>query len=308
MASADLSMGGLDYVTFAWDHRIYRYIFLSGLGILVYDHILSFGSEFNLMWGRKLRPTTCWFFAVRYISLGCSGAIMVFYFGNLSPEVCSKMERVLEVLLMVQEGLVEVTLTLRVYAMYGFNLWVAVPMGIAGAIATALGAWTIIQYGDPQMMTAPGMSGCHTAIPHSTAIILAGAWEAQLLLDTLVFGLTLYRAHADKAVMSLVPGSLIERMMRDGAMYFGIIVLANLANVLTLYFGDIMIAGILSWWTTSLSVTLISRLILNLQRAAVGNAASVDFTTELEEIHFVDQDQAPGPRPVDDLGSLFEDV
>lgn len=39
----------------------------------------------------------------------------------------------------------------------------------------------------------------------------------RLLLDTLVFGLTLYRAHADKAVMSLVPGSLIERMMRDGA-------------------------------------------------------------------------------------------
>jgi hypothetical protein len=32
-----------------------------------------------------------------------------------------------------------------------------------------------------------------------------------------VFGLTLYKAHADRAVMSLVPGSLVERMMRDGA-------------------------------------------------------------------------------------------
>jgi hypothetical protein len=71
---------------------------------------------------------------------------------------------------MVQEGLVEgrfrslehlmnkthsscllpVTLTLRVYAMYGFNLWVAVPMGIAGAIATALGA-----VGSPLLLCFP---------------------------------------------------------------------------------------------------------------------------------------------------------
>ncbi|KAJ7812703.1 hypothetical protein B0H14DRAFT_2856074 [Mycena olivaceomarginata] len=159
------------------------------------------------------------------------------------------------------------------------------------------------------MMSAPGMTGCHTAIPRSTALRLAGVWEAQLLLDLLVFGLTLYKAHADRAVMSLVPGSLVERMMRDGAMYFGIIVLANLADVLTLYLGDIMIAGILSWWTTSLSVTLISRLILNLQRAGGGNSAAMtnNDSTELESIHFVEQNRRP-VRPVDDLASLFEDV
>ncbi|KAJ7657255.1 hypothetical protein DFH06DRAFT_1197785 [Mycena polygramma] len=305
------SMGGLDYETFVWDHRIYRYMFLSGFVILVYDHLLSFGSEVKLMWCRKLRPSIIWFFALRYISLGCSCAIFAFYFGNLSMESCSKMEKVLEALLMLQESLVETTLALRVFAMYGFKLWVAIPMGLAANLAAALGIWTIVKYGNPRMLSAPGMNGCHTAIPRSTALRLAGAWEAQLLLDTLVFGLTLYRAHADRAVMTMVPGSLIERMMRDGAMYFGIIVLASLANVVTLYLGDIMIAGILSWWTTSLSVTLISRLILNVHRTGVGNAQTAEFdTTEIEGIHFVDD--APRARPqlrsVDDMGSLFDDV
>ncbi|KAJ7602908.1 hypothetical protein DFH06DRAFT_1257938 [Mycena polygramma] len=310
------SMGGLDYETFVWDHRIYRSMFLSGFVILVYDHLLSLGSEVKLMWRRKLRPSTIWFFGLRYISLGCSCAIFAFYFGDLSMEAtttdiflcsCSKMEKVLEALLMLQESLVETTLALRVFAMYGFKLWVAVPMGLAANLAAALGIWTIVKYGNPRMLSAPGMNGCHTAIPRSTCvrllIRLAGAWEAQLLLDTLVFGLTLYRAHADRAVITMVPGSLIERMMRDG----DIIVLANLANVVTLY---IMIAGILSWWTTSLSVTLISRLILNVHRAGVGNAltqTSAEFdTTEMEGIHFVDD--VPRARPQDEGGSLFEDV
>ncbi|KAJ7675607.1 hypothetical protein DFH06DRAFT_1169979 [Mycena polygramma] len=205
---------------------------------------------------------------------------------------CSKMEKVLEALLMLQESLVETTLALRVFAMYGFKLWVAVPMGLAANLAAALGIWTIVKYGNPRMLTAPGMNGCHTAIPRPT-----------LLLDMLVFGMTLYRAHADRAVITMVPGSLIERMMRDGA----IIVLANLANVVTLY---IMIAGILSWWTTSLSVTLISRLILNVHRAGVGNAltqTSAEFdTTEMEGIHFVDN--VPRVRHRGEGGSLFENV
>ncbi|KAJ6566397.1 hypothetical protein B0H19DRAFT_1373989 [Mycena capillaripes] len=45
-------------------------------------------------------------------------------------------------------------------------------------------------------------------------------------------------AHANQTLITLIQGSLVEIMMRDGAMYFGIIVLANLANVGTLYPGD----------------------------------------------------------------------
>ncbi|KAJ7660468.1 hypothetical protein B0H17DRAFT_1212590 [Mycena rosella] len=315
-------MGGLDAETFAWDHRIYRYIFLSGLTVLFYDHLLTLGTEIPTIWLSKLRPSTVWFLGVRYLALVASAAICVFYFGNLSPEVfhhppsfgvltlhppsCSTMERGLEGLLLTQEALVEFTLTLRVFAMYGLNLWISTSMGLVGGVAGGLGLWTVIKYGHPQMLSMPGLTGCHTAIPRDTALRSAYAWLAQFSLDLIVFGLTVYCAYRDRSAIRYVPGSLVERMARDGAMYFGIIVLANLANVLTLFLGDIIIAGILSWWTTSLSVTLICRLMLNLQRAGVGAQRENFESTELTGIHFVEPN-APAQRAQDDgLDSLAD--
>ncbi|KAJ7759629.1 hypothetical protein B0H16DRAFT_1533963 [Mycena metata] len=327
-SSSEIDLAGLDYATFVYDHRIYRGVFLSGLVILVYDHILTLGSEIKFVWRKKLYFGTCWFLAVRYISLACSLTITVFYFGHLSTKVgysthylglifmhstthsCSKIQRLLEALLMLQQAFVEMTLGLRVLAMYGLNPWVGLPMGILGAVAAGLGLWTMIEYGAPQMLTVPGLPGCHTVIPKSTGLLLAAAWEAQVVLDTLVFGLTMYRAYMDRSTVSMISGSLIRHMMRDGAMYFGIIVLANVADVLTIYLGDEIISGILSWWTTSLSVTLISRLNLNLQRAGIGNSGTTDdqMTTELDAIHFVTPNAPPVRRDEDDLGSIFDDV
>ncbi|KAF7333139.1 hypothetical protein MVEN_02379400 [Mycena venus] len=149
------------------------------------------------------------------------------------------------------------------------------------------------------MLTAPALNltGCNTALPRATALREARSWEVQLLTDTLIFGLIAYRAYADHKIMKLVESSLIKRMMKDGAMYFGIIVLANLANVLTLYFGDILTAGSLTWWTTSLSVTLIARLGLNLQRAGAPPPTRTEDldSTELDGIHFKDP---PPPQPL----------
>ncbi|KAJ7104367.1 hypothetical protein B0H15DRAFT_1016719 [Mycena belliarum] len=300
------STGGLDPASFAWDHQVYRHIFLSGLVILLYDHLLTLETEIQTIWLSKPQPLKIWFLGVRYIPLLSSAAILVFYFGNLNPEryQCATMEQALEGLLLTQESLVEITLTLRVVAMYGWNLRIMAAMGIFGGIAAALGLWTVVEYGHPQMLIMPGLSGCHTAIPRATALRSAGGWLAQFLLDIIVFGLTAYRAYQDRSTIQFIPGSLIERMARDGAMYFRIIVLANLANILTLFLGDIMIAGILSWWTTSLSVVLICRLMLNLQRAGAGVQTEENFeSTELPEIHFVGQNLAP-PRTDDGLGSL----
>ncbi|KAJ7215993.1 hypothetical protein GGX14DRAFT_696425 [Mycena pura] len=290
------SMGGLDYATFAWDHRITRYMFLCGFVILIYDHTLTLSSEVELIWQRRLRrPSAIWFLAVRYISLACSCVMFVFHLGNLSPEGCSRMERVLEWLMFLQESLVDITLGLRVLAMYGFDPRVLVPILVITAVSVGLGLWTFFKFGDPGMLTATALNltGCDTALPRATSLREARSWEVQLLTDTLIFGLTAYRAYADHKVMKLVEGSLIKRMMKDGAMYFGIIVLANLANVFILYFGDILTAGILAWWTTSLSVALIARLGLNLQRAGAPPPTRMEDldSTELDAIRFKD----PGP-------------
>ncbi|KAJ6597766.1 hypothetical protein DFH09DRAFT_1132583 [Mycena vulgaris] len=269
MAELD-SMSGLDYATFAWDYRRSRYMFLCGFVILIYDYALTLGPEVELIWQRRLRrPSALWL----YISLACSCVM------------CSRMEPVLEGLMFLQESLVDTTLGLRVLAMYGFDPRVLVPMLILSAISIALGlVLDVYQVGDPKMLTSPAfnLTGCNTALPRAT-----------LLTDTLIFGLTAYRAYADHEIMKLVEGSLIKWMMKDVCLEAErltctrIIVLANLANVFTLY--------ILAWWTTSLSVALISRLGLNLQRAGACDGYW----------HFT---VAPPPTRTEDLDSTELDV
>ncbi|KAJ7759635.1 hypothetical protein B0H16DRAFT_1533980 [Mycena metata] len=292
-SSEEVNLGGLEYATFAFDHRIYRELFLSGFVILVYDHILTLDFEVKFIWNKKFHFGTYWFLAIRYISLACNLTITFFYFGILSVETCSKMERVLEAFQTLQIFFVDTTFALRVMAMtrvhaiYGLSPWVGLPVGILNTVTAGLGLWTMIEYGAPQMLAAPGMSGCHTSIPRSTANRFAGVWESQVALDTLVFGLTLYRAYADRSTASVIPRPLIQCMMLDGTMYFGIIVFAHVADVFTIYFGDEIISGILSWWTTSLSITLICRLNLNLQlHAGSRNSCTLSdyVAAELEKI------------------------
>ncbi|KAF5352932.1 hypothetical protein D9758_007936 [Tetrapyrgos nigripes] len=61
---------------------------------------------------------------------------------------------------------------------------------------------------------------------------------------------------------------LLEMVLRDGAIYFAVMALANLANIFTFYFAGPFTRGSLSTFSTAISVTLISRLTLNLRANA----------------------------------------
>ncbi|KAJ6489952.1 hypothetical protein C8R45DRAFT_992211, partial [Mycena sanguinolenta] len=263
-------LAGLDYTTFARDHWIARCFFLAGLAILIYDYFLTFGAEVKYIWSSKLRPGTCWFLAIRYLGLGANITICAYYFVDLDHEQCIEMQRAWMALLVLMELLIEVTLTLRVFAMYGLNKWILASLLSANAIIAIVGLFAIIEYGkNPDLLPEPGLSGCDAAYATLTLTARpAAAWEAIVACDILVFALTARQAFIYWKTVPLYTGSLMERMATDGTMYFGIIVLANLANVLTLYLGDALLAGILSCFSTNLSLTLISRLMLNLREAA----------------------------------------
>ncbi|KAK7457757.1 hypothetical protein VKT23_010096 [Stygiomarasmius scandens] len=57
-------------------------------------------------------------------------------------------------------------------------------------------------------------------------------------------------------------------MFRDGAIYYGVMVLVNLANMITYYTMGSNMKGGLSTFASSISVTMMSRLMLNLHKTA----------------------------------------
>ncbi|KAG1889222.1 hypothetical protein F4604DRAFT_829708 [Suillus subluteus] len=68
--------------------------------------------------------------------------------------------------------------------------------------------------------------------------------------------------------------NIFDVMFRDGAMYFGVMTLLNIPNILTYYYGSDITRGSLSTFTSCISVTLISRLMLNLHKSFDGDIFS----------------------------------
>ncbi|KAJ6523936.1 hypothetical protein DFH09DRAFT_189236 [Mycena vulgaris] len=108
---------------------------------------------------------------------------------------------------------------------------------------------------------------------------MAIAWATQLAVDILLLGFTLYNGYVRSCTGILPRRSLLRVLVRDGAMYFLIICLAILSNILMYHFGDIITARSLSSFTVSLSVTMTCRLMLNLHAAAAATLDISDFTT-----------------------------
>ncbi|KAJ7900854.1 hypothetical protein B0H13DRAFT_2336368 [Mycena leptocephala] len=267
----------LDYATFTSDYRIYRYVFLAGLVIVIYDHLLTFSTEVKYIWLTKLRRSTCWFLAARYV--GLIGNVTVL--NQVRFYVLSKrMLTVWEILIISQEGLIETTLSIRVFAMYGRNIWVLVPLLALVCISVTLAVVGAVKLDGPaQNLAAPGLNGCNTPYPRSTADHLAKAWIGILACDVLVFALTVRQAYMQRHTSQPYAGSLIQRMLKDGSMYFGVIVLATIANISTFYLGDILLSGFLSWFTSSLSLTLLCRLMLNLHEAGDERIDTLELNT-----------------------------
>ncbi|KAJ7898966.1 hypothetical protein B0H13DRAFT_2337254 [Mycena leptocephala] len=189
-----------------------------------------------------------------------------------------------EILIITQEPFIEATLSIRVYAMYSRNIWVLILLLALACIIMPLAVVGIVKAGPAQNLAAPGLDGCNTPYPRPMADRLAQTVQFRLVCDVLVFMLTVRQAYVQGHASRLYAGSLIQRMLHDGSMYFGVIVLATIANIVTFY---ILLSGFLSWFTSSLSLTLLCRLMLNLHEAAAARVDTVELNTlDLMSIRF----------------------
>jgi len=77
--------------------------------------------------------------------------------------------------------------------------------------------------------------------------------------------------------------SMFAIILRDGSIYFGIVAFANLVNISTFYYPEPFLRGALCTFASGVSVTMVSRLVLNLHRIAdTGLYTSHIITCQLE--------------------------
>ncbi|CDO75761.1 hypothetical protein BN946_scf184921.g37 [Trametes cinnabarina] len=173
-------------------------------------------------------------------------------------------------------------LFLRTYALYGRAKRVLVLVVGVGAALLGISCWSIV--GQHQGIELRG--GCHLEADRMTAIRLAVSWEALFVFDLMIFTLTVCKTFRERYRHRVTLGhhDIISLILRDGALYFAVMASVNFANTLTFY---PLLRGCLSTFASSVSVTMMSRLMLNLHGSALGRGpvdSSSGFPTASENI------------------------
>ncbi|KAF9479858.1 hypothetical protein BDN70DRAFT_878276, partial [Pholiota conissans] len=231
-----LTMSLLDYdgLTTARDIQVHDYLHVLAVSCLFYDHAITFGQEIDYIWKRPKNRSSYWFFANRYLASVGNIAVTVLGFTSLSIQSCKRYSTFRQALLIGNQVVVCILLTLRIYALYGCSLRILAYLIGSGVVLLIASLWAL--FGQKSAPSGGG-SGCHVALSSGSAKRLAGTWEALFIYDSIIFSLTIlktWKARRDHNITGIsIP--LISLMLRDGAVYFAVMALCNLANILTFY-------------------------------------------------------------------------
>ncbi|KAF9446754.1 hypothetical protein P691DRAFT_707960 [Macrolepiota fuliginosa MF-IS2] len=248
------------------------YASLPAYTILYYDYLLTLGDEIRLFWSEKLTVTIVIFYLNRYIALlGHIPIIFGRYLLSLSSDrtqVCSNLLKYHQYLAGIVQIIAGFALACRVYALYGRKWRVLYPIGAIGLAVIGIGLWAL--HGMAPLPTNPREqatpTGCLLPLAKNDASHYAGAWSGMLIFDTIVFTMTIYKSisrwrntefHQDT--------TLLHILLRDGSIYFGVMVILTLSVIISFYVSPDYDRGITASLTNVLSSVMISRLTLNLR-------------------------------------------
>ncbi|KAI9065135.1 hypothetical protein FKP32DRAFT_1568491, partial [Trametes sanguinea] len=254
------------------------------VAILYYDYLLTLFDEIDYFWkSANVSLVSVLFVIIRYVGLLAPIPVAIEYLADL-PEIvrdlCRRLETYHQAYAIASQAIVAILLVIRTYALYERNkriLALLIVTHVGGGIFCLI---SIVTNMSPVKTSIPmpfSFRGCNLGLTDKQGIHLALAWGAMLWFDTTIFVLTLLRA---LRMRRHLPGGLLEIMFRDGTVYYGIMVAANVSNTITFLVGHphsgSPMKGLDTTLTNVLSTTLTSRLILNLRDPRLQRPRHID--------------------------------
>ncbi|KAJ6628519.1 hypothetical protein B0H10DRAFT_1990255 [Mycena sp. CBHHK59/15] len=250
------------------------YFNLVSFTLLFYDYFLTLEWEIERYWGTKFTWPTALFFANRYGTIAGNVPVVIQYFWSTrsTPDkirICAHLESYHQYFIIITQLMVGVMLILRTYALYQRDKRVLALMVVVGTTGVAIGVWSVFTSKAGGADTnLPLYIGCAFAISHAEGMSLAIAWASVVVFDSMIFLLTVYRAMARRRTNSF---DLLTVLLRDGSIYFGVMMMSNLSNILTFLLGGPYTRGIATTFTNIVASILINRLMLNLRDPALSH-------------------------------------
>lgn len=269
----------LDAESFIYAVRFDHSITLGALALLYYDYALTINDELEYYWSPpSLSLSFALFVLNRYV--GLLGSIPVFfeYTMAFAEQRCDHIQFYHQIYSIVSQSIVAVLLILRTYALYNCSkrvLATLIVLETAGIIQGLVAILTSSSSSTSEMHIRLMVQGCDLSLSFDEGLHQGLAWSALLWFDTVIFILTFHKALKVRHEMS---GGLLAVMLRDGAIYYAVLIVVNALNVVSFITprSTTALRGSASTLTNVLSVTLASRLMLNLRDPSVRIRSRVD--------------------------------
>ncbi|KAJ4466831.1 hypothetical protein C8J55DRAFT_526464 [Lentinula edodes] len=247
---------------------------LVSLTLLYYDYFLTIEGEVNLFWTyRSLTWAPVMFYLTRYFSILGSIPIMLGHFSLGHVKLCLSFQTYHQYYSLALQMFIGVLLLLRTYALFERNFKVLVLLVVVGLALVIFGIVVLAWGRNEIQFTATvtmNQAGCRLWLDQRDASCLALVWGGMLLFDFLVFSLTFYKALTLQRDGRM---TLLSVLMRDGTIYFGVMAISNIGNILTFLLGSSQTRGMATTFANSISSIMISRLMFNLRDPRLSSAS-----------------------------------
>lgn len=267
--------------------------------VLYYDYLLTLPLECSRYWSApRITWASAFFYVNRYLSLLAHIPVMFRYFWTSSdPDrigICIHLSSFHQYLAQIMQGVVAVLLIMRTYALYSSRLAVLLVLCILSLATTACGVWRIatvrtVEYSEENLP----LRGCLLPISQHSAKKLAFAWTMMFSFEVVIFFMTLYKSLTFKRHHN-GSSTIVHVMFRDGNIYFGVMMAAFLAVILSLHLSPAYERRMSTPLANVLSTTMISRLMLNIHDPRLGCCEQPSTYTLPIFSSFIDM--SPGPE------------
>jgi len=259
---------------------ICRILIIVPFTVLVYEYLLTLQREVSGFWGTRLTWASFFFYVNRYSPLFGNLPILIQYYSTTTdPDklpLCRVFRAYHQYFALLSQVLVAVMLIMRTFALYERNKKI-----LAFTILVTLGAftfavWILLTGNDVDTLSAQiAAFGCPLGTSHSKSLRLAAAWSGMLIFDVTIFGLTLFKALR----LNTRRGNLLTVLIRDGSVYFALMIASNAFNIGTYTMGNPFTRGSATTVTNVVSSVMISRLMFNIRDPKIRLPVTSNRTT-----------------------------
>ncbi|KAF8588161.1 hypothetical protein K439DRAFT_1658657 [Ramaria rubella] len=252
---------------------------LSASILSIYDHVLCFGDEVDQIWNVQQNVVTISFLVTRYTTpiflllgfLRLTNAIHSLYpspstnpYPKLTYESCHAFDllRRSTATVIISNLLAHTVMSLRVYALYGAKLLVLLCLLLCLLVETMMMviAMTVLERytGPPKSSATP----CPFTPSFPKSAILF--WASPLVGDTLIFALTLVKTRQYSRSGGSIP--ILRLLFRDGMIYYGVVSLINVFNLLLILVAPLQFNTVGSSFTQAFATIFACKIVLNLRK------------------------------------------